>query len=214
MERLMITAELQTPLITGGGYMTFDALLAGILFDQLQDVEAAHAAVPVKRTNGLFHASAAFYEPLDLGETTFIAALHAVHTLDADLFPRKKDGSSKKKFGLSRQREGGNVRNTYRSITTDTIFWDVEGDRDHIWKLIQNVPFIGKRRASGFGQVKGWSIDPGEFDGILGLMNEPLRPIPEDLYTGDPSAIREDTGWQPAYWHPENHAICYVPEVH
>ena len=41
MERLMITAELQTPLITGGGYMTFDALLAGILFDQLQDVEAA-----------------------------------------------------------------------------------------------------------------------------------------------------------------------------
>jgi hypothetical protein len=35
----MITAELQTPLITGGSYMTFDALLAGILFDQLKIIE-------------------------------------------------------------------------------------------------------------------------------------------------------------------------------
>ena len=48
MEKLTITAELESPLITGGGYMTFDALLASILFDQLQDVDAAHAAVPVQ----------------------------------------------------------------------------------------------------------------------------------------------------------------------
>ena len=69
MEKLTITAHMKTPFITGGGYMTFDALLAGILFDQLQDVEAAHASVPIKCTEGLFHASAAFYEPLDQSRT-------------------------------------------------------------------------------------------------------------------------------------------------
>ena len=39
MEKLTVTAHMKTPFITGGGYMTFDALLAGILFDQLQDAE-------------------------------------------------------------------------------------------------------------------------------------------------------------------------------
>ncbi|HIG68381.1 MAG TPA: hypothetical protein EYQ44_11380 [Porticoccaceae bacterium] len=57
MEKLKITAKMKTPFVTDGGYMTFDALLAGILFDQLQDVGMAHSAVPIKCTDGLFHAS-------------------------------------------------------------------------------------------------------------------------------------------------------------
>ena len=48
MDNLEITARLKTPFITGGGYMTLDALPAGILFDQLGDVEDAHAAVSIK----------------------------------------------------------------------------------------------------------------------------------------------------------------------
>ena len=65
-----------------------------------------------------------------------------------------------------------------------------------------------------FGEIKKWQVEEGELDGLLGLTGEPLRPIPEALYKGDTSAVRADTGWQPAYWHPANRAICYVPEIH
>ena len=106
MEKLTVTAHMKTPFITGGGYMTFDALLAGILFDQLQDVEAAHSSVPIKCTDGLFHASAAMYEPLDQSRVAFVANMRADHSLDADLFPRKPDGSSYRKIGRLRRRLG------------------------------------------------------------------------------------------------------------
>ena len=214
MEKLTITAELESPLITGGGYMTFDALLASILFDQLQDVDAAHAAVPVQSTDGLFHASAAFFEPIDLGRTSFVANLRADHSLDADLFPRKKDGSTSRKLSRLRRQGFGAVMNTYKNITTESVEWYVEGDKTAIWSLVKDVSFIGKRRASGFGEIKKWQVEEGELDGVLGLTSEPLRPIPEALYKGDTSAVRADTGWQPAYWHPANRAICYVPEIH
>jgi hypothetical protein len=214
VEKLTIVAELQTPIITGGGYMTFDALLAGVLFDQLQDVEAAHEAVPIKSTDGLFHASAAFYDPIEVGRTSFVANLRADHSLDADLFPRKKDGSIYKKLGRLKRQHYGAVMNTYDCITTDRIEWFVEGDKEDIEPLTADIHFIGKRRASGFGEIKKWLVEPGELAGLMGLMKEPLRPIPVERFTGDTSAIKADTGWRPAYWHPTNRAICYVPEVH
>jgi len=55
MERFQLTAHLQTPIIIGGGYLTLDALLGSILFEQLQDVEEAHAQIPLVCADGLFH---------------------------------------------------------------------------------------------------------------------------------------------------------------
>ena len=48
MDRIKVTAHLLAPVVTGGGYMTFDGLLAALLFDRLQDVDTAHAAVPIR----------------------------------------------------------------------------------------------------------------------------------------------------------------------
>jgi hypothetical protein len=48
-----VTAHLSTPFVTGGGYMTLDGLLAARLFEELHDVEAAHAAVLSKWKPGL-----------------------------------------------------------------------------------------------------------------------------------------------------------------
>ena len=76
---------MSTPIVTGGGYMTLDGLLAALLFDQLQDIEAARAAIPVKNTQGLFHASGAVMEPIDKGCIVFIAALRQQHCFDPDL---------------------------------------------------------------------------------------------------------------------------------
>ena len=85
MEKLVVTAHMKTPFILGGGYMTLDALLAGILFDDLQDVGAAHSSVPIKCTEGLFHASAAIYESFDQSRVAFVANLRADHSIDPDL---------------------------------------------------------------------------------------------------------------------------------
>ena len=41
-ENLLITAELASPIIIGGGFMTFDALLAAIVFEATEDLEKAH----------------------------------------------------------------------------------------------------------------------------------------------------------------------------
>ena len=215
MEKLTITAHMKTPFITGGGYMTFDALLAGILFDQLQDVEAAHASVPIKCTEGLFHASAAFYEPLNQSRVTFVANLRADHSLNASLLMKKPNGSGAIHTKISRVRQSqfGAVMNSYDCKFSETIEWHIEGDPDTIRKLIEPISFIGKRRASGFGEIRQWTIESSELDGLKGLSNEPLRPIPIEKFTGDTSSLQIDTAWRPAYWHPTNRAICYAPEL-
>jgi tRNA A37 N6-isopentenylltransferase MiaA len=59
MERLAITARLKVPIILGGGYLTLDALLASLNFEQSGDIEIAHNTIPLASTDGLFHASAA-----------------------------------------------------------------------------------------------------------------------------------------------------------
>lgn len=213
MEKLTITAHMKTPFITGGGYMTFDALLAGILFDQLQDVEAAHSSVPIKCTNGLFHASAAMYEPFGQSRVAFVANMRADHSLDADLFPRKKNGSTYRKLNRLKRQGFGPVMNSYDSVQVESLEWYVEGDSEEIFKLINPISFIGKRRASGFGEVNHWSIESSELDGLTGFLDEPLRPIPVERFKGDTASLKVDAAWRPAYWHPANRAICYAPEL-
>ena len=75
------------------------------------------------------------------------------------------------------------------------------------------VEFIGKRRASGFGQVGALNIEPADLDGLVGHFGEPLRPVPQELFKGDRSSVKADAAWRPAYWHPLNRAICFVPEA-
>ena len=192
--------------------MTLDALLAGILFDQLQDVEAAHSSVPIQCTDGLFHASAAMYETLDESRVAFVANLRADHSLDSDLFPKKADGNMYRKMGRMRRRDFGAVMNSYDCKFVESIEWHAEGDSDEIMRIVESTSFIGKRRASGFGEVAHWTIEPSELDGLTGYVDEPLRPIPTERFTGDKDSLKVDAAWRPAYWDPANRALCYAPE--
>ena len=131
--------------------MTLDGLLAALLFDQLQDVEAAHAAIPVRNIQGLFHASGAVMEPIDKGRITFIAALRQQHSIDPDLILKNKQGNLHRKFDNAFT----NVLNTYRTITVPSVTWYAEGDADQIRSLLEPVQFIGKQFITG---SKG--IDP------------------------------------------------------
>jgi hypothetical protein len=213
MERFTVTAETMSPVILGGGYLTLDALLASLIFEATGDVDVAHDTVPLARTNGLFHASAALLEPLSSSQVAFVANLQAMHSLDPDLIQKNKHGQLHKKIGLTRRRDFGAVMNSYTSFQVDKIIWYAEGDPVAVEGLLSNVRFIGKRRASGYGEVSGWSIQPGEFDGVVGPFGGPMRPVPTEMFSGDQRSLKVDAAWRPAYWHPDNRAICFAPDL-
>ena len=207
MEKIKVIAHMDAPLVTGGGYMTLDGLLGALLFDDLQDVEAAHAAIPCKCTDGLFHASAAVMEPIERGKVAFIASLRAGHSINPDHILKNKMGQLHRKFDTAFT----NVLNGYKLLTVPTLTWYAEGDAEHIQRLLAPVQFIGKRRASGFGRVTRWTFEADELDGITGPFGDPLRPVPTSMFKSDSAMPVVDAAWKPAYWRVEHRAACYVP---
>jgi len=192
--------------------MTLDALLAALIFEQTGDLEKAHSEIPLLNTNGLWHGSAAIYEKNDFEKKVFVANLRAMHDLDLDLIAKKSDGSPHKTLGATRRRDFGAVLNKYSMVSAPSISWYALGDKEKIHQLLSDVEFIGKRRASGYGQVKDLQIEEAELDGVVGHFGEPLRPVPIDLFNGDKASLKVDASWKPAYWNPVNRAICFVPE--
>ncbi|AXI53783.1 hypothetical protein C1J05_04060 [Sulfitobacter sp. JL08] len=211
MENLIFTASLKSPLIAQG-FMTFDSLLAAVLFDRCGDVETAHTSVPLKCSEGLFHASAAIVTPVERGSYSIAASLRADHDLDADLFPKNKSGRIYRKMGRKRRRDLGNVLSTYHTISTPSVRWICTGDLDQIKGLLGDLRFIGKKRAQGFGEVAAWSVEKTDLDPLVDEQGLPRRPIPENMFTGDRSLPLQDLAWKPAYWNPEHRAACYAPQ--
>lgn len=217
MNSFKITLTLASPLVAQkGGYMTLDGLLAALKFEATGDLEQAHNDLPLQRTQGVWHASAAHLETWHVGRVGFVANLRAMHDMDIDLIARKKDGQPHSKLGLTRRSDFGAVMNSYNHHAAAAISWYAQGDAEAVGRMLEGVGFIGKRRASGFGQVSGLQIEPDELNGVIGHFGEPLRPVPvqvfREVFGGDASSLKVDAAWRPAYWHPDNRAICHVPE--
>src|SRR5450830_1107386 len=141
-KQFSVTAYLSAPFVTGGGYMTLDGLLAARLFEELQDVEASHAAVPIKRNAGLACASGAIYEPVSVDRIAFVAQLRAGHSLNPDLIKKNKRGALHRDVSDTSL---CNVMNAYTLITAPAITWYGEGDGNEVMRLLSGVEFIGKR---------------------------------------------------------------------
>lgn len=54
MERFVARVELRTPVLLGG-FLTLDALLAAVLFEQTRDIDRAHGEIPLANTDGMWH---------------------------------------------------------------------------------------------------------------------------------------------------------------
>lgn len=210
MERFTITAEMVTPAIIST--LTLDGLLGAVLFDQLQDMDVAHAGIPLRCSDGLYHASVALpVGKVELGKHGFIAGLRAMHDLDLSLIKQGAGGQPHRRIGLTRRGDFGNVMNGYHTVVAQALQWHAEGDADQVLELLQEIEFIGKKRTAGFGQVRAWQLSESALDGIADAGGQPLRPVPLPMWQGDPSAIRADAAWRPAYWLPQHRAICAVP---
>jgi hypothetical protein len=207
-KQFSVTAYLSAPFVTGGGYMTLDGLLAARLFEELQDIDAAHKAVPLKRNAGLTCASGAIYEPVSVERVAFVAQLRAGHSLNPDLIKKNKHGALHRDVSDT---AFCNVMNVYTLITAPAITWYGEGDDNEVKCLLSGVEFIGKRRASGFGRVTRWEFSDSDLDGITGYAGEPLRPVPITMFSGEDAGPIVDAAWRLPYWSPVNRAACYVP---
>ena len=204
MDQLRITAHLSGPLVTGGGYLTFDALLASATYSLTQDIEQAHNQLPLKQVAGLYHASAAVYEPVAIGAVAIVQAMRPDDLwLDHQWLKKNKRGDVHTKFdNLS-----DNILTTYKTIAAPTMTWYCEGDADRIRVLLAHLPLIGKKRVCSVTQ---WTVEAGELDGLHGYADEPLRPVPVELWDGDKSSPIVDAAWRPAYWDATGRTACFV----
>ncbi len=112
MDRFKVTMALGSPIVSNGGYMTLDALLAALIFEATGDLEQAHATIPLANTDGLWHASAAMVEKTDAGRVSFVANLRASHDLDIDLVAKSPKGNTHTALGLTRRRAAFNGSKT------------------------------------------------------------------------------------------------------
>ena len=214
MERFTITADLVSPAIIST--LTLDGLLGAVLFDELQDDDKAHAAIPLRCADGLYHASIA--QPVgavEFGKHALIAGLRATHDLDLTIVKQGKGGQPHRALGLTRRADFGNVMNGYRTVMAQSIQWHAEGDAEYALELLAEIEFIGKKRTAGFGQIRAgsWQLAESLLDGITDAFGQPLRPVPLDRWAGDKNACRVDAAWRPAYWLPQHRALCAVPNA-
>ncbi len=206
MNPFIVRARLRTPLIRNG-YMTLDALLMA----ELQCGDVSHM---VKCVDGLYYASAAVLADVTGNiKASFVASMRPDRTPEwlNVVAPNTKSGDLF--IGDSRYREAGNVINAYDATVASAVVWYATGDKDAVLEVLQEVRFIGKRRAAGYGEVTCWEVEDGDLDGLTGYLAEPLRPIPVDRWTEGGDQIAIDTAWKPPYWAIENRAKCYAPET-
>lgn len=216
-----LKAHLKSPIIRRG-FVTLDALLMAVLGrGEVSDLLYCE--------EDLYFASAG---TMDVGDQTltasFVASMRAEHTpqwLDV-VAPNTRnpnirfiDGAKGReklndlRIGLSRQREGGNVINAYRAQASTKIEWYATGKPEEVLAILKDVPFIGKRRTAGYGEVSRWEVEPGDLDGLSGYLDEPLRPVPVDRWKLGGDWIPLEAAWKAPYWDVRNRTKCFVPTI-
>lgn len=211
MERFKLQARLKTPIVLRG-YTTLDALLMSVL-------SKGDVSNLLKCVDGLYFASAALPEELGLQQkASFVASMRPDHTPEwSNLIrpnARTKNGwaeGNDLKIGLSRQREGGNILNTYIAKYAPVVEWHAVGDGEAVLSLLKETQFLGKRRTCGYGEVAKWSLHQGELDGIVGYAHEPMRPIPVERWEHGGDWVPQEAAWKAPYWELANRTKCYVP---
>lgn len=88
------------------------------------------------------------------------------------------------------------------------------GDRQEIVRLLRPVVHVGKKRSAGFGEVRAWRIDAGEFALIrAGRLTRPMPALAlPDLLPGlCPAEAPAPVGWTPPQWKPSLFALGWWP---
>lgn len=222
MRPFILRANLNSPVVIQG-YLTLDAMLMAVL-------ETGDVSSLIKLEDELYYASAAFLvEPGPYKQrASFVASLRPEYTPEwreiirpntknADALPIGNDfeikgGLNDLRIGVTRQRDGGNIISAYQATPAKAVEWYATGNAQEVLNAIKDIPFIGKRRSSGYGQVAGWEVEDGELDGISGYLGEPLRPLPVERWPHGGDWVAIEAAWKAPYWDVRNRTKCYAPE--
>lgn len=210
MQNFVVRAQLAAPIIVQG-WLTLDALLASQLFERTGDVAKAHADIPLTCTHGLWSGSAALFENAKPVQVQMVAGLRAQHDIDPEMVARVR-GDVIPAIGAKRRREFGNILSQYQAREVRAVWWFGQGAPDAVRSLLDDLKFVGKKRAQGYGEVSGIDIEFGRCDGLQDGAGYPLRPVPVALWHGKKDAVRDAETWRPAYFDLSGRALCAVPE--
>lgn len=219
METFRIIVELETAIVTSKDtFLTLDAVCFGILSD-LKEMGLSVAdpleGIPLKRQDGLFFASRAFFDNAVLTNITKIGGIRPVKDMEdaptrfstaRKAFPKIDTTKGTFKSHLSR----------YQEVACDNVSWIATGEPEKVAALIKTAGAIGALRKDGYGKVRSvtYEIDP-DLDPLMDSGN-PLRPIPENhiLASGmvPSTPILMDT-WKPPYYVAADRTACFVPRA-
>jgi hypothetical protein len=153
MENFLLSIPLATGLITGHR-LTLDGLLGGIVFKRTGDPAQVLDGLPLARSHGIYHASAALLEsPCQISRHIINASFVAEARRDLGFAATTRPDGSKLpridgKRGLFRTETS-----EFAVYETAAVHFLGRGDTEDIRRLLRTVGHIGTKRSHGFGQI-------------------------------------------------------------
>jgi len=215
----LIRLALVTPLILTHR-TTLDAILAGLIFAETGDLNRALGDVPLAKQEGLWCASSVFLQGPVINDVLIAGSSVRPQALDAAMFRTKTTGRY-----VNVDPSGGDFRNRQtemRAHATPAAYFMGQGDLDEVRRLMGAMAGMGKRRASGFGQIdmarsEFIALDYPRPQGVLMLSDgTPSRPIPVEAWRRLRSlapVLRAVVRFEPPYNLSEP-AECVLPVHH
>ncbi len=218
-DHFLIRLALVTPLILTHR-TTLDAILAGLIFAETGDLARAVTDIPLSKQDGIWCASSVFLQGPVLNDALIVGSSVRPHAVDAAMFRPKTTGRY-----VNVDPSGGDFRNrqtVMRAHATPAAYFMGQGDLDAVRRLMLAMTGMGKRRASGFGQIdmarsEFIVLDYPRPQGVLMLSDgTPSRPIPIEAWARLRSlapVLRAVVRFQPPYNLTEP-ADCVLPVHH
>jgi len=99
-------------------------------------------------------------------------------------------------------------------VERDEVIWFCIGRCLEVRELLGSIQYLGKKRASGLGRVKGWNVEPcrrwGEGFPII-RDGWPTRSLPLDFPGVRAEATQAERVLTPPYWEHHREELCAVP---
>jgi len=246
-ENLRITLRLLSPLVIPTHFIHFDSILTDLIARKLfvhetdrWDKIEKHIDIPLPlntygKENKVWRASIAYINGLSSEYESMwnkrMFDKYAGNVVEdtvvwgAGVLGSKRVKTSNVRFEPNRvsvpPRNKGALRDFFEKrpvIQAESLVFFVDGNKEEIEKLLQNLHFIGKKRGIGYGQISSISVDVINEDySLIDSEGYPSRVIPlseaEGLNVPDNKRNIMLHSYKPAYYNPKNRVVCLTPRL-
>ncbi|MDE3021364.1 MAG: hypothetical protein KGI54_05845 [Pseudomonadota bacterium] len=222
MRNFYVCVDLASPVIPTKGWLTLDAILGAQLFRETGDMEVAHENIPLAKTKGVWHGSAAFFDIGETGRAAFGRSMKLSDLLEGNWVPF---GKTKYPYFVDQSRnqaanQWGAKLNTYPTLSSEHVYWFGKGDMEQVAKLFNGIREgwgIGKKVSHGYGRIQSVMIEECDIDRSFQLQDgSPARPIEYKHWismTGKPDITTFIESWAMPYFCSER-VLCAIPANH